>query len=159
MEDHRLAGFTLFELLITLAVIGILAGLALPAFHNLILNTRLRTAAEIIADDFREARRNAILQNSLQQIQFQYQTSKQWSYSSGTSAQLKIVKSTDFPNIALSMPAFSGQALIKFSPVRGIVNGGRLNLNAPTHRSISVILSPLGRVRLCSNNDTRYVKC
>lgn len=159
MEDQRLAGFTLFELLITLALIGILTGLAVPAFQGLILNARLRSAAETIADDLRQARREAIMQNMPQQIQFQYLTAKQWSYSYSTGSRQKTISSNDFPNVSLENPSFSGNGLIRFTPVRGTVNGGRLALSTPSNKNIAVILSPLGRVRLCSNSDVRYTPC
>ncbi len=159
MEDHRLAGFTLFELLITLAVIGILAGLAVPAFHTLIMNARLRSAAETIADDLRMARRTAVLQNAPQLIQFQYLSRTQWSYSYPTDLSQKSVGSGEFPNIVLKKPAFSGNGLIQFAPIRGTVNAGRLDFSTPSGRKLSVILSPLGRVRLCSDNDARYAAC
>lgn len=159
MEDHRLAGFTLFELLITLTLIGILAGLALPAFHNLILNARLRSAAETIADDLRMARRTAIMENAPQSIQFQYLGSRQWLYSYTHASAKKTISSSDFPNIALTKPAFSGYGAIQFTPMRGTATAGRLNFSTPSNRQLSVILSPLGRVRLCSNDDVRYAAC
>ena len=160
MDDHRLAGFTLFELLITLSLIGILSGLAVPAYQGLILNNRLRAAAETIADDLRQARREAIMSNRSREVNFLRSSGKHWSYSvSSASAVQKATSSTDFPHISLAQPSFSGTGSIRFTPVRGTANGGRLDLSTSAGKDISIILSPLGRVRLCSSSDARYAAC
>ena len=159
MEDHGLAGFTLFELLITLALIGILAGLALPSFQQLILNARLRSAAETVASDLRMARRAAVLENTPQQILLQYTDKSKWSFTYRQVLSLRRISSSDFPNITLARPAFSGHGGIRFSAIRGTANAGRLDFSTAFNKRLSVIISPLGRIRLCSNTDARYPPC
>lgn len=53
-------GFTLVELLITIAVAGILLGFAVPTFKNVIQNSRLRTDAASLAGALNLARSEAI---------------------------------------------------------------------------------------------------
>jgi len=53
-------GFTLIELMVTLAVLGILATLAAPSFQNLIRSTRLSTAANDLSSAMALARAEAI---------------------------------------------------------------------------------------------------
>lgn len=57
-------GFTLTEISITLAVMGIVLGLATPSFTGLILDTRLSTHLNTLVSDFNLARSEAIKRNS-----------------------------------------------------------------------------------------------
>jgi type IV fimbrial biogenesis protein FimT len=62
-------GFSLIELLITLAIVGILLALGASGFRVWISNMRIRTAAESIQSGLQLARAEAVRRNAL--IQFQ----------------------------------------------------------------------------------------
>jgi len=65
---HLHAGFTLIELMIGLAVMGILLAVALPAFDQFLQNTRIRNAAEMTISGINLARAEALRRNS--QVRF-----------------------------------------------------------------------------------------
>lgn len=63
-------GFTLIEVMITLAVIGILAALGLPSFFAWIQNQKIRTASEAVINGVQLARAEAISRNLSGGVQF-----------------------------------------------------------------------------------------
>lgn len=56
-------GFTLVELMVTIAVLAIILSLAVPAFQNIVVSTRLNTVANEIADVMSYARSEAVKRN------------------------------------------------------------------------------------------------
>lgn len=62
------SGFTLVELLIAVAVLGILTALALPSFTQWIANTKIRSTTESILAGFQLARTEAVRRNSAVQV-------------------------------------------------------------------------------------------
>lgn len=56
-------GFTLIELMVTVAIVAILVMLGLPSFTGWVANTRVRTVAESLQNDFRLAQAEAVRRN------------------------------------------------------------------------------------------------
>jgi len=59
----RPRGYTLIEVVVTLAVLGIVLALATPAFSQWVGNARIRSMAESMQNGLRQARQEAIKQN------------------------------------------------------------------------------------------------
>lgn len=59
-QKDKMAGFTLLELLITLAIAGIMMAYALPAFDNMTKNSRLTANTNLIIGAYNLARSEAI---------------------------------------------------------------------------------------------------
>ncbi|MFO1380067.1 MAG: GspH/FimT family pseudopilin [Chitinivorax sp.] len=57
-------GFTLIELIIVMAIVGILFSLALPSYQAWVQNTKIRTAAESILNGLQQARAEAVRRNT-----------------------------------------------------------------------------------------------
>jgi type IV fimbrial biogenesis protein FimT len=61
--SHRSHGFTLMELVVTIALLTILFGLAVPAFGEWIRNARVRTAADALQNGVRTAQAESLRRN------------------------------------------------------------------------------------------------
>lgn len=72
-------GYSLSELLITLAIIGLIAGVSLPAFSSIRRRAALRTAAVTMRSIFHFARSRAITRNGNCGLKFQ-QTGNRWTF-------------------------------------------------------------------------------
>jgi type IV fimbrial biogenesis protein FimT len=64
MYGNSQRGFSLIELVIVIAIAGVLAALAIPAFTTMIANSRVRNAAEGMLNGMQIARAEAVRQNA-----------------------------------------------------------------------------------------------
>lgn len=70
------AGFSLVELLVGIAIMAILLGLAMPAFKTWLQNTQIRNAAESIQNGLQRARAEAVGRNT--DVEFVLGASSSW---------------------------------------------------------------------------------
>lgn len=146
-------GLSLLELLVTLAIIGLLALVGMPAYHGMIEAQRLRAAAEALAADLRWARSEAVKRGV--PVRFACTSGSQWSCLVVADADgngnfddmaLKLVAAADFPSVSLAASFGGGQTL--FDPVRATASAGELVLSAAS-LSARVSLSAAGAVGIC----------
>lgn len=64
MFHSKQYGFNLVELMVVVAVIGIVAAVAAPSYRAWIQNTKVRTAAESILNGIQKARSEALMRNT-----------------------------------------------------------------------------------------------
>jgi len=86
-------GFTLIELMIGLAVLGILLAVALPAWNRFLQNTKIRNAAELTISGLNLARVEAMRRNTA--VRFQLVSDLTSSCSASTSGLSWVVSLTD----------------------------------------------------------------
>ena len=167
MRPHNNAGFSLVELMITLAVTGILLAVAVPAFQSNLDKRRLIGATEQLYADLQYARSEAIKRNATVFVSFT--AGANWCYGIALAAcncgavngcQLdagvnKMVLATDFRGVTLAQ---TFGASMNFEPRHGLVaDNGSATFTSSTG-AISVVVGNVGRVRICSasNNLAQY---
>ncbi len=163
------SGFTLVELMVTIAVLAILVAIGIPSFQSTLDKRRLTGAAEQLYADLQYARSEAIKRNANVLVSLKPAkdvTSATWCYgistatcdcSTGTTCQLdgvtKIVNQDGFRGVTL-MHNFTGDRLTLNSQ-RGTATQGTISLSASVG-TVQVIVSSLGRMRICSDDVPDY---
>lgn len=159
------SGFTLIEMLVSVAVLAILVGVAVPSFQSTLDKRRLNDAGEQIYSDLQFARSEAIKRNANVSVAFRG-TEGNWCYGINFGAACdcnetpgscqiagitKVVDGSDFGNVSLA-GSLAGADLV-FEPMRGALQppGGTATLTLD-NRNLNVVVSVLGRVRICSPN-------
>jgi type IV fimbrial biogenesis protein FimT len=171
-NKYKELGLTLIELLVTMAVIGVLGALAIPSYTAWIQNNKIRTAAESIQNGIQIARGEAVKRNASVQFDFRG-TNSAWTVctspvvpgacsdpddattvqsraaSEGSSADITLVTSDVGPFVFNSFGVMT-------SPVPGA--GGLVTidvdvntsvLSAAESRELRIVIGVGGSVRMC----------
>jgi len=109
------AGFTLIEVMITIAVVAIVLTLGLPSYRTWIQNTQIRTAAESALAGLQLARAEALKRNT--NVRFQLMTSMTASCATSATATNWIVSVKDATSLChITNPATDPPLLIQAKP-------------------------------------------
>lgn len=162
---HPYLGFTLLELSITLAIIGILVAAAVPIYKFYIDRERLRGAAESLYQHLLEARSEALKRQA--NIVFVLQAGGSWCYGATTTSScdcassgacnLGQVSSTTYPGVSFNIA--SGTFPLTFSGNKGSINNAVTVEVSNSQGTITLEANTMGSLSICSDNVQGYPAC
>jgi len=164
----RLAGFTLIEVLVAVAVVGILAMMAMPTFGEWLQSQQLRAAAEASLNGLQVARSEAIRRNLPVQIVFNAPQTG-WSVNEGGNVIQVRAHEEGSPNAQIAVTP-GGATTVTFTPLGGVganTDGSaavtRLDVTNPAGgacqpagamRCLRIVVSAGGTLRMCDPHPT-----
>jgi type IV fimbrial biogenesis protein FimT len=144
----RIRGFTLIELMITVAVLAILVALAVPNLQDALRKRRVAGAVEAVYSQVQFARSEAIKRS--QDTSIVITTTSPWSIAVAGNAT---VSGNDYSDVSI---AASPDTTVTFDGVRGlrsapaVASGDEtLTLTLGTYQA-AVVVGVVGRVRICT---------
>jgi type IV fimbrial biogenesis protein FimT len=156
----RSAGFTIIELLITIAVLAILLYIALPNFAVWMQNTQIRTAGEAILNGVQLARAEAIRRNV--NVELRMDASSGWTArvaDTGEVIQSRVAGEGSAAALVTIAPA--GATIVTFNGFGSIATNAdatatvtEVKIDSPSiaaadSRELCVLVRAGGNVRLC----------
>lgn len=170
MPTNRQAAFTLIELMITVAVLGVLLGLGVPAFRVWMQNTQVRNAADAILNGVQLARAEAVRRN--QNVEFALGNGAEWTVAQASprvNIQSRVAEEGQTDKAQIDTQP-GGATIVTYSPLGGVTTNldasntlRRIDIQAPSApagvRRLSVVISVNGSPRMCDRDlpatDTR----
>ena len=161
---YKSQGITLIELLVTLAVLAIIAGIGLPSYNAIMNETKLVGLTQQLVEALRVTKQLAITRDKTQYFNL-VMPDRCWGISSQPVCDCSVSSSctlenyqisTDYSTITLN----TNRDTLSFSPLSGSTNGASYTLNVGSG-SVKVKVSTLGRIRACSETggSTFYANC
>lgn len=162
MKDDN--GFTLLELLIVVALLGIVSAIAVPNFLTILPNIRLKSAAQELYANFQKAKLTAVKRNKNTAVTFSstgytvfIDDDADFVYDSGTEEVVLTVLWSEYKGVSVGTVSFdnsTGQPCIAFRPdglpadADGGLAEGEVPFSNSTGKSLEVGVRPAGAIKV-----------
>lgn len=161
-------GFTLIEVLVGVAILAIVIGVAVPSFQAWMRSTQVRTAAESVLSGLQRARAEAISRNT--NVSFTMLdtnpdpaiTDSSWVIRVvNTAEQIESYSAKEGSPLISSVSLPASATSITFNNLGGVVNTGasltQVNFTGPTTlKQLRVTIGVGGNVRMCDPKISDY---
>ncbi|MBN1546780.1 MAG: prepilin-type N-terminal cleavage/methylation domain-containing protein [Syntrophaceae bacterium] len=145
MKNHK--GLSLVELMIIIAIIGILLSVAIPQWQKYTRNSELKTAAREIAGDFFNMKQRAVGETANYRIEFDTNNNSYVMKNADTSSVIGTRNLSDYgAGITISGITFSGHAVDFYS--RGTAESGHLDLRNSIGSTATITVNITGRTHV-----------
>jgi len=162
LKRRQVAGLTLIELLLGLAVAAVLMGVALPSFDQAMQLARLRGAADNLQATLRHGHMESVKRGRALSISLRVNAAGDWCFGASESGACdcfvpaacsvdgveRVTRGEEYRGIGMT-PSVSNNRF-SFQPKRMTVTSGSVLFTTPAGKQLRVVASGLGRVRVCS---------
>lgn len=165
---HKQFGLTLMELVITIAVVAILAVASVPVYTDYIETNRLKAASEAIYSSSTQARSEALKQQAAMLVMVTsggswcvgVTTASTCNCGTPGNCNLGTISGSEYPGTSLSLNGIVTNVGFSVGGDRGLVTpSGTLTLTATNGDAISIVINKMGFPRLCSATVSGYQPC
>ena len=156
-------GVGLVELLVVVVILAILATIAVPSFVEINDRYRVKAVADTTSSILHLARSEAVVSNVPVFVSVTSGNNScigarrngtcdcnQVDASAADYCTFKLINTPELKGVQVSAAAFGANSYTVFDPVRGTASSGAIALVSANGRNLSVNLSALGRVKMCS---------
>jgi len=162
-HHSKQGGVTLAEVLVVIAIIGILAAIAVPSYRDTIERNQIKRAAEALKSDLQWMRAEVVKRSCASTNNWISFDTSAWSYSiyrqagtcdcpTGSNCLDRTTTGTDYPGITMTSAAFgaSSPPYTGFDFRRGTARlAGNVRFSSANY-TVKVVVSTVGRVQICN---------
>jgi len=177
MASTAQRGYTLIELITTVAVIAVVSAAAVPAWNDMAQKRRIVSAAEAVYSRLALARSETQKRSETVYVVYDDADPANWALgvseddtcdpktanscvliykeADGTdSSKERVTNSDDFSGVTMTAPTKT-----TFDPVRGTASPQASVILNTDDYEVRVVIAAVGRIRICSPNLGRYPSC